>query len=151
MGIVNAIWNYVIYVSPPIMGVIFGGLVIQRYWVSRANESTLIEYFAKELADLVDETLEYWSLDCRKDDERRKARMLEQRIKGDIKNLNSGLGRYALRYCKKVDFTPLMCAVNDACTGGTFETAKRIPDHQRYLAVVNATHRVRWQLFMRRV
>jgi hypothetical protein len=149
--------DYLMYVSPPVVGVIVGGVVIQRYWISRANESTLIKYLAKELDDLVDETLEYWSLDCSGDkkideENRQRARMLEQRIKGAIRNLNAALIRYSRRYCKNVDFTSLMVEVSDACTGDEFETVtKRGPDRGRYLTVVNAAHHVRWQLFARLV
>jgi hypothetical protein len=151
------IGDYLIYISPPVAGVIVGALIIQRYWVSRANESTLIAYLTKELTDLVDETLEYWSLDCsgdKKSDEenRQRAKVLEQRIKGDIKNLTASLIQYSKRYCKSADFTLLMAEVSDACTGATFETlAKRGPDPGRYLTVVNAAHRVRWLLFSRLV
>jgi len=143
--------GYLVYISPPVFGVIVGGYVIKRYWVRRENESILIEYFARELDDLVDETIDYWTIDCKKDDEsRQRARILESKIKGAIKNLNAALIEYSKRYCKKVDFIQLMVEVNDACTGGTFETAKRGPEFGRYLTVVNATHRVRWQLFDRR-
>jgi hypothetical protein len=149
--------GYAVYISPPIAGVIVGALIIQRYWVSRANESTLIGYLAKQLDDLVDETLEYWSLDWSGDkkideENRRRARVLEQRIKGAIKNLTSALIQYSKLYCKNVDFTPLMVEVSDACTGDAFETDdKRGPDRGRYLTIVNAAHRVRWQLFARLV
>ena len=146
------IGDFLYHIAPAIIGVVLGAFLVQWYWVSRANESALIEYFTEELTDLVDETTEYWSLDCRTSEEnRQRARMLEQRIKASIKNLNSSLGQYSRRYCKKVDFTSLMGEVNDACTGGTFETAKRAPDPARFSSVVNATHRIRWQLLQRRV
>lgn len=60
--------DYLIYVLPQIVGaivgVIIGGIIVQRYWVRKANEAALIEYLITELTDLVDETLDYWSLDC---------------------------------------------------------------------------------------
>jgi hypothetical protein len=152
--------DYVIYVSPQLVGVIVGGLLIQRYWVQKANESSVIEYLTKELSDLVDETLEYWSIDCSTGDgvaeRRREARRLEAKMKGAIHNINSVLGHYANRYCsrsyrKKVDFSALMAEVNNACTGGTFEVAKRPADASRGWAVVNTIHKVKSQLLERRV
>lgn len=155
-------WNYLVYISPPtvgaLTGVLLGGIMVQRYWVKKSNESLIIEYLAKELSDLVDETLEYWSLDCqdtagKPEENRQQARKLEQKMKGAIKNLHSMLRQYSERYRKRgqADFTSLMAEVNDACTGGDFEGAKRPPDRDRFLVVVNATHRVRWQLLQRRV
>jgi hypothetical protein len=156
----QAIINYLIYVSPPVVGavsgVLLGGYFVQRYWVRKANESALIEYLSKELHDLVDETLEYWSIDCsgsgaEADRNRQQARKLEQKLKGAIKNLGSVLNHYSARYCPKQDFTPLLVELSDACTGGTFEQAKRPADPHRYLSVINTSHRVRAMLFERRV
>jgi len=158
--ICTEIVNFGIYLAPQIVGslvgVIVGGVIVQRYWMSRANEATLINYLTKELDDVVDETLLYWSLDCsgdtKKDEEtRQQARMLEQKIKGALHNLGSVLADYSQRYCKHVNFTKLMADVHDACMGGTFEGVKRPPDRGRYLKVVNTTHHVRAELFNRRV
>src|SRR5262245_43779529 len=63
-SVLRHVGNYLIYLSPPIVGVLVGGFIVQRYWVRKSNESALIEYLTKELNDLVDETLEYWSIDC---------------------------------------------------------------------------------------
>ena len=156
MDFLKAIRDFSYHVSPPVVGVILGGMIVQRYWVRKANEGAMIEYLSDELSDLVDETLEYWSLDCsgtgaRTDKFRQEARKLEPKIKGAIKNLSSVLMQYSKRYCKKNDFTILMVEVTDACTGGQFEVAKRPADPHRFLSVVNTTHRVRSQLFERRI
>jgi hypothetical protein len=150
--------NFVIYLSPSIVGVFVGGFLVQRYWAKKANESNLIEYLTKELNDLVDETLEYWSIDCsgtaqKADAERKSARKLEAKIKGAVKNLNSVISHYSERYCKKKKdfFTALMGEVNDACTGGEFEVKDRAPEAHRFLTIVNATTRVRVELLRRRV
>ena len=156
LDLLMVIRNYLIYWSPSVVGVLVGGFIIQRYWVRKANESALIEYLTKELSDLVDETLDYWSLDCSGTDKlgdqnRQQARKLEQKIKGAIKNLNSVLRQYSERYCKNINFTDLMAEVSESCTGGKFEVKKRPADPERYLHIVNATHRVRSKLFERRV
>jgi hypothetical protein len=152
----KGLWNLIVYWSPSLVGVLVGGFIVQRYWVRKANESAIIDYLTKELSDLVDETLEYWSLDCagttrRAELNRLEARRLEPKIKGAIKSINSVLRHYCRRYCSDVDFDPLMVEVNDACTGGNFEVSRRAADPHRFLTVVNATHRVREHLFERRV
>ena len=148
--------DYLRHVSPALLGVLLGGFIVQRYWIRRANEAAFIEYLSRELSDLVDETIEYWSLDCQAKTEdyqsnRRTSRKLEQKIKASIKNLNSLLLNYAERYCKKIAFTPLMEEVLHACTSGKFETLARAADTDRFLMVINATHRVRMKLLERKV
>jgi len=138
------------------VGVLVGGFLVQKYWAMKSTESSLIDYLTKELNDLADETLEYWSLDCSgtgkaSDEIRQDARKLEQKIKGAIKSINSTLDQYGGRYCKKVDFTPLMVEISDACTSGQFEEVNRPADRTRFLTVVNATQRVKAELFKRRV
>lgn len=150
--------SYLVYVSPQVVGVLVGGFLVQRYWAKKSNESAIIEYLSKQLSDLVEDTLEYWTLDCggttkRSENSRHLARKLEPKLVGAIKNINSNLGQYCNKYCKKKkdDFDLLMVDVSDACTGGKFGVAKRAPDPDRFLYVVNTTHRLRWQLLKRRV
>jgi len=160
LHILKAIGGYLVYISPPIFGsicgVIVGGYIIQRYWIRKANESVLIDYLTKELGDLVDETLEYWSLDCSgtgagPDEARKQARKLEPKIKAAIKNLGSVLRYYSDRYCCDIDFSQSMVEISDACTGGQFEVVKRSADSHRFLSVVNATTRIRSMLIGRRI
>jgi len=140
---------FLYHIAPQILGVILGGFLFQLYWVRRANESNLIDHLTKALDELRNDSLEYWNLDLREEKNLSRGRILEQKMKGAIRNLNSELRMYAERYCKKVKFEPLMVEVSDACTGGTFETASRGPDTGRYLMVVNIIHRVRWELIGR--
>jgi hypothetical protein len=158
--VLTELGKYLIWISPTVIGVMVGGFIVQRYWVKKANESAMIEYLTKELNDLVDETLEYWSIDCSGgngvEDRRRTARKLEPKIKGALHNINSVLKSYSTRYCsrsycKNVDFNDLMSEVMNACTGGNFEGEKRAAEPHRFLSVVNTTHRVRSHLFERRV
>lgn len=151
-------------VVPPVIGGVVGavisglvtGLLVQRHWLKRTSESSLIDNLTKDLDALVEKTLEYWSLDYRgetkKDKETcAKARALAAQIKAAIRKLQSSLRGYSERYCRKVDFVVLMAEVQDACTNGEFDAAKRGPDYDRYKTVTNATTRVRTVLFQRRV
>lgn len=148
--------RFLYHIAPPVCGVLLGGWFLQRYWVRKANESAVIEYIAKELTDLVDNTLLYWSIDCsgtgkEADALRKQAAQLAAKIKAGSHNLNAVLASYAAKYCRNTNFVPLWAEVHDACTGGDFEGAKRLPDPQRFARVVNTTHRVRWSLLERRV
>lgn len=152
----KAIGVFLYHIAPAIVGVLFGGWLVQRHWIRKANESSIIEYLAEELNDLVDDTLLYWSLDCSgtgKEAEaaRKQAVQLAAKIKAGSHNLNVVLRSYSEKYCKKISFTSLWEEVHDACTGGNFESANRGADPHRFARVVNSTHRVRWQLFERRV
>ncbi|HEY5910060.1 MAG TPA: hypothetical protein VJA21_05590 [Verrucomicrobiae bacterium] len=123
--------DFLYYIAPQVLAVILGGLIFQRYWVARTNESALIDHLAKELDELRNDCLQYWNLDLKTKENRPSGRILEQKIKGGIRNLNSDLRKYSERYCKKAKFDPLMVEVTDACTGGTFEGANRAPDPGR--------------------
>jgi len=150
-------------VVPALVGAVVGailsacltGFLVQRHWASRASESVLIDGHTKDLDTLVKMTLDYWSLDYSGETKRHKengekARALATKIKASIKLLVYALRDYSDRYCKNVDFTRLMSDVQDACTNGAFDAAKRGPDWDRYVIVVNATNRVRSALFVRR-
>lgn len=140
--------GFLYHISPQLVAVILGGLIIQKFFVSRANEAALIDYLMKELDSLRSDALEYWNLDCKNGgvECKEKALVLEQKLKGGIKSLTSELGQYSRRYRKKADFRILMVEVSDACTGGNFECAKRTRDRQRYLMVVNTINRVKSEL-----
>ncbi len=149
-------------IGPPVAGAIAGGLItgllVQRHWAKRSSESLLIDTLVKDLDALVEKTLEYWSLDYHSDTKKdketsEKARGLAAKIKAGLKKLRLAVGEYCERYCKKKKdgFIALVGELHDACTNGAFDAAKRGPDHDRYLTVVNAANRLRSALFERRV
>lgn len=144
------VWAFLRFVSPQVIGVLIAGLIFQRYFVARSNECAFIDYLVKELDALRNDAVEYWSLEVNVKN-REKARLLEAKVKGAIKSLNSELRSYSQRYDQKSDFTSLMAEVSDACTGGEFEAAARNPDTGRYLSVVNSLHRVKWSLIRRKL
>jgi hypothetical protein len=146
--------DFLYYISPALVTVLLGGFILQKFFISRANEAALIDFLIRELDELRTLSLEYWNLDCSKDGKNEKsqrARVLEQQIKGAIKSLTGELKYYSERYCKKNDFPNLMVEVSDACTGGQFESAKKIADCSRYLVVVNTINRVKSELIRRKI
>lgn len=142
--------EFLYHISPQLVAVILGGLLVQKFFVSRANEASLIDYLTKELDELRTDSLKYWNLNCESgnDNDTYEAQLLEQKMKGAIKSITSELSQYSKRYRKKTNFDGLMVEVSDACTGGSFETAKRPRDRQRYLIVVNTINRVKSELRM---
>jgi hypothetical protein len=138
------------HISPQVIGVIIGGVIFQRYFVARANQSAFIDYLVQGLDELQCDTLEYWSLDVTVKN-RDKARFLEARIKGAINSMTSELRCFSGRYFRKLDFGPMMVEVSEACTGGAFESAIRSADSGRHLTVVNSIHRVKWELMKRKL
>ena len=140
--------GFLYHISPALVTVTLGGFILQRFFVSRANEASLIDYLLKELDGLRSDALEYWNLDCKNGGTecKDKAQILEQKLKGAIRCLSSDLDHYSKRYRKKADFRSLMVEVSDACTGGDFESVKRTCDRQRYLMVVNTINRVKTEL-----
>jgi len=148
--------GFLYHISPSLVGVILGGWLIQRYWIRKSNESAVIEYLARELTNLVDTTMLYWSIDCvgtGKDAEaaRKQARQLAAKIKAESHNLQAALRSYSEKYCGDVKFEALCAEVHDACTGGSFEKEDRPADPDRYFRVVCTTNRLRWKLYDRRV
>jgi hypothetical protein len=138
------------------IGAIISGFFVQRYWASRAGESSLIDGLRGEVDALQEKSVDYWTLDCRGDSkqnelERERARVLATKIKVDIRKLTASLREYSQRYCKEEDFTQLMAEVSDACTNGDFEGKRRGPDGGRYVVILNATNRVKSTLLKRRV
>jgi hypothetical protein len=148
LDVASSIGDFLYHISPALVTVVVGGFILQRFFVSRANEAALIDYFMKELDSLRADSLEYWNLDCKAGGPecREKAAILEQKMKGAIKSLSKELNQYSKHYRKKIDFVALMVEVSDACTGGEFESIKRTRDRGRYLMVVNAIHRVKAEL-----
>lgn len=147
----NDCLKFLYHISPQVISVLIAGLIFQRYFVARSNESAFIDYLVEGLDELRSDALEYWNLEISPRTNREKGRILEQKIKGAIKSLTSELRNYSNRYCKRIDFVPLMTEVADACTGGQFESASRAPDSGRCLPVVNSIHRVKWELMRRKL
>lgn len=152
LDLLDKLPGFLYHISPQLIAVLIGGLILQKFFVSRSNEAALIDRLIVELNELRSDALEYWNLDCtkgdkgEKDEKRDRARLLEQKIKGAVQGLTSDLRYYSRRYRRNTDFPPLMVEVADACTGGQFESANKIAETSRYLTVVNAINRVKSEL-----
>ncbi|HEV7301821.1 MAG TPA: hypothetical protein VGN72_20970 [Tepidisphaeraceae bacterium] len=156
--LLNSIEAFAWHVAPVVTGVVLGGILVQRYWVRKSNEASLIQYLTDQIHRLVDETLEYWSIDCSKGvtgvaENRIEAKKLAQKVKSTSQNLNGALSMYSAKYAakKSPEYIQLMADLHDACTNGNFEVEIRGADYHRFLHVVNAAHKLRFELNNRKL
>ena len=75
-------------IAPSLVTVLLGAVIVQRFFVSRANEATLVDYLIEELEDLRDDSLEYWNLTMDSDKDKKRQPVLTQKIKGNLRALN---------------------------------------------------------------
>lgn len=140
-------------ITPPLLTVVLGAFVAQRFFVSRANEAAMVDFMVRELEDLRKDSLEYWTLPGDSKENKQRLTMLSAKMKGAIKALFADVNYYCQRYCKKKEkeLHGLVGELMDACTGGDFESAGKKVDTGRYLLVVNAINRVKSELHRRKL
>jgi len=153
MFILEQIGKFLYYIAPALVAVGLGTYLVQKFFVSRANEATLIDLLLRDFEALRSDSLEYWNLtsDGAENDKRQK--ILEQKMKGAIRGISADIQYYCDRYCiyKKADWASLMEKVADACTGGEFESLNKQVDAKRYLLIVNAISSIKSELFRRKL
>ena len=136
-------------VGPPLITILLGGFILQRFFVSKANQSAFIDLLDNELCDLRSDCLEYWALLAKSSEEKQRAQLLAQKIKGGIKSIGVNIRHYSNRYCKNKynAFNELVVELSDACTGGDFESSRRKPDNSRPMVIINTISHIRAELF----
>ena len=150
---VEALIEVLKVVAPSLMTVLLGAFFVQRFFVSRANEATLVDFLIKELEDLRNDALEYWNLGGDSKETKQRQSVLAQKIKGNLKALTSDVNYHCERYCRKNDskMKNLLINLHDLCTGGEFESSKKKVDTQRYIFIVNAINDVKSELLRRKL
>ena len=141
--------RFLYYVAPSLVGTITAALLtsvlIQKYFVSRANQAGVIDALIKDLETLRSDSLEYWMIDPRdldeqtRRDKQEKLLFLGNKLKGAIRSLAGDL-RFLSERDNLRKFHDITASLLDACTGGTFESAGRAPDPGRYFIIVNAVN-----------
>lgn len=151
--LLSGILKFFHHILPALVTVGLGAFVVQKFFTSRANEASLIDLLVERLDSIQSDSIEYWTLPTGSGDENRKQQILAQKIKGSIKSIDSEIRFFCERYCpeKKDDVANLVAEISDACTGGSFETTDRQVEPSRYLFVVNSIHRLRSELFKRKL
>lgn len=144
MNIVIACGTVIAGLLPSLFTVAFGAYILQRYFVSKANEALFIDTLFDELNELKENSLEYWSIDRLYPNPR--SVILENKMKGAIRSISSDI-RFLGQKTNTDEFRNCLMEVSDACTGGSFEsTPAGPPDPSRYLLVVNAVSRLKSEL-----
>ena len=151
--LMDAIEDVLRLVAPSLVTVLLGAFFVQRFFVARANEASMIDFLIKELDELRTETLEYWTLPSDTKENKQRQTVLAQKIKGSIKGLFSDVGYFCHRYCSKksTEMDKLLGEISDACTGGDFESANKKVDTGRYIIVINTINRVKSELLRRKL
>jgi len=138
--------EFLYHISPDVIAIVIGGFFFQLWFTKRANQSESINYLIEGFDELKADALEYWNLDGAVPGELRKARLLEQKIKGTTRSLATDLKNYQTRYKTEMNHEELMMDVIDACTGGSLEGNERKHDEGRYILISNTINRVRTAL-----
>jgi hypothetical protein len=143
--------RFLYHISPSLVTVVLGSLIVQRFFISRTNHAKFIDDIVARICDLQADSLEYWNNDCAGAEKRERCTILEQKIKGSIRSLSADLAYCAERYGRPEEFAQSLAELADACSGGDFESKNRKPDNARYLFVVNAANRLRSQLLRKKM
>lgn len=145
MCVVEWIGKLIWHVLPSATTVMFGGFILQRFFIRKSNASSFADSIIRELYSIRSDALEYWTVN-----DQTNSRKLESQLKGSILTVISDLDYYCQRY--EVDrftrskFELLEIALSDAVTGGEFEQKKRKANPERYLVIVNITNKVKSEL-----
>jgi hypothetical protein len=144
--------TFLYHIAPALIALFGGSLILQKFFVSRANESNFIDALIKDLDLLRTDALKYWSKNATQEDKEERQAM-EQQIVGTIKALTSELQFYAKRYCPKrfQELEGMATELNEACTGGDFQTTKRKAESGRTLTITNCISRIKSTLRQRKL
>ena len=149
----EALFELLKVIAPSLVTVLLGAFIVQRFFVSRANEAALIDFLIEELDKLRDDALEYWNLAGDTKENKQRQILLTQKIKGNLRALASDFGYFCDRYClkDKSTITKLLTNLHDSCTGGEFESSKKKADPHRYIIIVNTINDVKSAVFRRKL
>jgi hypothetical protein len=146
------IGHFLYHVSPAVLALLGGSLVLQRYFITKANEANFIDAIIRDLESLKNDSISYWSRDASAEN-KSELEGLAQKIIGSVKALDADVKAYCRRYCAKreSELVQFMVELADACTGGHFQTAKRKADSGRVLPITNCISRIKLELRKRKL
>jgi len=140
------------HLLPALVTVGLGGCLLQRFFVGKANEASLIDRVISDMDMLLDDAIEYWNIIPDSDENMKRDRILSQKIKGRIRCADVLLQHYSSRYKDmQSNLRSLMMDVSEACTGGQFESATRREDIPRFLKIYNSINQVKIELLRRKL
>ena len=138
-----------------------GAVIVQSYFVRRANQAAMVDYLVGRLNAINEEVLEYWANPIGEP-----ALKQAQKVKGSLKSISEEIRMFLHRYNSKFGRLARLGLVGsrrdaggtealsmsmvldllDACTGGKFECKDAEPEPGRYLRIVNETNRIKRSL-----
>ena len=126
--------------SPAFASLVVGSVLIQVFFVRRANAAGFVDSTIKEIEALKADALEYWNLD----ETDAKCLVLEQKIKGSLRVISGDISHLCKKYFTgwgaRDDLDDRWITLSNRITGGTFETSTRTKDPAKYLAIVIAAN-----------
>jgi hypothetical protein len=138
----EAILSFLYYVSPALTAVIFGGIVVNHFFVRKANLGGLVDRVCNCLDCLSNDCAEYWSVDFSTEKQHNLA-VLEARIKAQVLQINAMVLLINQKYGNVSSATRgLILDLQDACTGGDFESRQRKADIHRYMRAFSVIGRI---------
>lgn len=133
------------HLLPALTTVVISGILIQRFYVRRANASAFVDNILKELQILRSDSISYWTVK-----EEGKDSILTSQMKASIQTIYSDLNyyceQYKLKHNMKLIFENKLILLSDAATGGNFEQKSRKLDSSRCYKIVNAVNALRSEL-----
>ena len=146
----KSFWYFLFYFAIPFIApcitVGLGGWWLQRGFVSRANASAFADALVKRMDEILVDSLEYWNIHEPDVVQAKRAKVLAQKIKGSVRTLSGDVQHFKKKYAKKEDFDSSLVNLLDTSTGGSFESANRIADPDRYLLIVNQVNDLKSKL-----
>jgi hypothetical protein len=142
---VDFVGKIIWHLLPTLTAITISGLLIQRFFVRKANASAFVDVIFKELQSLRSDAFAYWSVvDADKD------ALLEAQLKGYIQTIFSDVEYYCMRYKIKEDtnqvLVNLCVSLADAVTGDDFEQANRKASTAKYLQILNIINKIRSEI-----
>lgn len=139
--------SFLWHISPALTAVVLGSLLINRFFVRKANLANLVDTTCRTLDKIQQDCAEYWSQDYNKKDPRG-MNALECRIKANLVRINGQVLLLGSKYSITLQNYPqLILELQDCCTGGNFESTLRTADKRRYFQIVNVVNRLSAELY----
>ena len=167
----EAIEEWIKLVGPSLTTVALSGVLVQRFFVRRANQAAFVDYIVSELRDLRADALDYWAKSLSVDNHDQ-VKQLEVRIKGRVHSLVSELtffGRWQTSLWRRTmswisekwpewmpkggvaqggpKYLVAMLELYDACTDGDFETEEHQANPAKYFPICSTISAVKSELF----
>lgn len=133
------VWSFVWHVLPAATGVLLGGVLVNRFFVRKANVAAIVDRCCNRLDELRDFCAAYWTNAPEED----KTAILEAKIKAATIHVHALVRILGRKYGPiPDDVRESVVELNDLCTGGAFESRDRKPDKAQFLRIARGIDRV---------